>query len=286
MPQLLSGDPEVLATEAGQRWYGAADHRRPRHDLRHGDGDRRLALRRRAADQERERRSATPGRPTPRSPTATTTPAPSSTIIGFEWTAIGGYNLHRNVLFRGDAGVAEPDAAVLAVRQQEPRGPLDLHGGLRGRGPASDVLAIPHNGNLSNGRMFTVESFDGQPLTAELAAQAHPLRAADRGHPDQGRRRVAPVPVPDRRVRRLRDLGPLEPERHRGEDARHAEVRVRPRGAEDRAQARERARRQPLQVRHDRLDRLAHLARRPPRRTTSSASTPASSPSRTAGSTW
>ena len=38
------------------------------------------------------------------------------------------------------------------------------------------------------------------------------------------------------------------------------QVRIRPRGAEDRPQARERARRQPLQVRHGRLDRLAHLA--------------------------
>ena len=34
----------------------------------------------------------------------------------------------------------------------------------------ADVLAIPHNGNLSNGRMFTVETFDGKPLTKELAA--------------------------------------------------------------------------------------------------------------------
>ncbi|MGA7101109.1 MAG: DUF3604 domain-containing protein, partial [Pseudolabrys sp.] len=27
-------------------------------------------------------------------------------LIGFEWTAIGGFNLHRNVIFRGDASVA------------------------------------------------------------------------------------------------------------------------------------------------------------------------------------
>ncbi len=32
------------------------------------------------------------------------------------------------------------------------------------------MLAIPHNGNLSNGRMFAVETFDGKPLTKEWAA--------------------------------------------------------------------------------------------------------------------
>ncbi len=32
------------------------------------------------------------------------------------------------------------------------------------------MLAIPHNGNLSNGRLFTVETFDGRPLSPELAA--------------------------------------------------------------------------------------------------------------------
>ena len=100
-----------------------------------------------------------------------------------------------------------PDAALLAVRQQEPRRPVDLHGRLRGRRPASEVLAIPHNGNLSNGRMFTVESFDGKPLTPRARRPAHPVRAADRDHPDQGRRRGAPVPLAQRRVRRLRDLG-------------------------------------------------------------------------------
>jgi len=32
------------------------------------------------------------------------------------------------------------------------------------------VLAIPHNGNLSNGLMFSMEANDGKPYTPELAA--------------------------------------------------------------------------------------------------------------------
>ena len=32
------------------------------------------------------------------------------------------------------------------------------------------VLAIPHNGNLSNGLMFSVETYGGQPLSPELAS--------------------------------------------------------------------------------------------------------------------
>ncbi len=167
-------------------------------------------------------------------------PGRFTAIIGFEWTAIGGDNLHRNVLFRGDASVANRTAAVLAVRQQEPRGPLGATWPTSSSATGAEVLAIPHNGNLSNGRMFTVETFDGKPLTKELAALRVAVRAAHRGHPDQGRRRIAPVPVAERRVRRLREVGPVQPQRHRGQDARDAEVRVRARGAEDRPDARAR----------------------------------------------
>ncbi|MGA6938730.1 MAG: DUF3604 domain-containing protein, partial [Pseudolabrys sp.] len=33
-------------------------------------------------------------------------PGRFTALIGFEWIAIGGFNLHRNVIFRGDASVA------------------------------------------------------------------------------------------------------------------------------------------------------------------------------------
>ena len=97
------------------------------------------------------------------------------------------------------------------------------------------VLAIAHNGNLSNGIMFPVDAqYDGS-ARRDLRRAARPLGAAVRGHPDQGRRRGAPLPVARRRVRRLRDLGHRQPRRLRGQDRRHAGRRVRARGAEDAA---------------------------------------------------
>ncbi|MCK7582041.1 MAG: DUF3604 domain-containing protein [Chromatiales bacterium] len=39
-----------------------------------------------------------------------------------------------------------------------------MDGGIRGEDPAASLLAIPHNGNLSNGRMFAlIEPFAGEP---------------------------------------------------------------------------------------------------------------------------
>ena len=177
----------------------------------------------------------------------------------------------------------QPDAAVLAVstaRTPRTSGPIWRRFEAK---TGSDVLAIPHNGNLSQRPDVHRRELRRRAADRGTGGPAHPVRAADRGHPDQGRRRIASVPVAERRVRGLRDLGPLEPQRHRGEDPGHAEIRVCPRGAEDRPEAGERARRQSLQVRHDRLDRLRTPRSPPPRRTTSSASIPASSPSRIAG---
>ncbi|RPH38825.1 MAG: DUF3604 domain-containing protein, partial [Burkholderiales bacterium] len=84
-------------------------------------------------------------------------------------TAIGGNNLHRNVLFRSDSSVAN---RTVPFSQFDSKNPEDLWRFLADleRQHGAEVLAIPHNGNLSNGRMFTVETFDGKPLTRELAA--------------------------------------------------------------------------------------------------------------------
>jgi len=96
-----------------------------------------------------------------------------TTFVGYEWSGMQALsNLHRNVIFRG-AEVPElplsyyeaPSAAALweALRAQCLEGPLS----------GCDVLAIPHNANWSNGKLFRVE-YPGRGSEAEQAA----IRAA------------------------------------------------------------------------------------------------------------
>jgi hypothetical protein len=167
MPQLLSGDPEILATENGRKWYDA---------LKSGDQDKIFAT-------AMEIVASLSGKVPPiKSDKAVRNawqaytaladeyndPGRFSAIIGFEYTTMGGDNLHRNVLFRGDSSVAN---RTVPFSQFDSQNPEDLWQFLADfeKQTGSEVLAIPHNGNLSNGRMFTVETFDGKPLTRELA---------------------------------------------------------------------------------------------------------------------
>ncbi len=95
-------------------------------------------------------------------------PGKFTTIIGFEWTSLSaGNNLHRNVLFRDGADRA---GQVVPFTTQAPIGsidPLDLYKWLENyeEKTGGSALAISHNGNLSNGIMFPVETqFTGRAV--------------------------------------------------------------------------------------------------------------------------
>jgi hypothetical protein len=168
MPQLLKGDPEILATEKGKRWYDM---------LNGGDPDQAFAAAMEIvaslSEKEPPIKSDKAVHNAWRDYTALADkynePGRFTALIGYEWTAIGGYNLHRNVIFRGDANLAN---RTVPFSQFDSQNPEDLWKALANleKETGGELLAIPHNGNLSNGRMFTVETFDGQPLTRELAA--------------------------------------------------------------------------------------------------------------------
>ena len=96
-------------------------------------------------------------------------PGKFTALIGYEWTSKGADNIHRNVIFRGDSTAAKK---TLPFSQFDSKNPEKLWEYMEAyeASTGEDVLAIPHNGNLSNGIMFTESNFDGSPLTPELAA--------------------------------------------------------------------------------------------------------------------
>ncbi len=92
-----------------------------------------------------------------------------TSFVAYEWTGTPvGVNLHRNVIFRNAAVPALP---VTYLEQQTPQG---LWATLKAQCQDSlagcDWLAIPHNSNVSQGRMFAPENADGSQLTAADAA--------------------------------------------------------------------------------------------------------------------
>jgi hypothetical protein len=75
-------------------------------------------------------------------------------LIGYEWSsAPGGANLHRNVIFRDDKDMADtilPFSSYDSVDPEELWEFLDTYE----KNTGGKVLAIAHNGNLSDGLMF------------------------------------------------------------------------------------------------------------------------------------
>ncbi|KPK07890.1 MAG: hypothetical protein AMJ64_05185 [Betaproteobacteria bacterium SG8_39] len=95
-------------------------------------------------------------------------PGTFTALIGFEWTSlVKGNNLHRNVIFRDGA---EKAGQVVPYTTQAPIGstdPLDLYKWLENyeKKTGGTVLALAHNGNLSNGLMFPVDAqYTGRKL--------------------------------------------------------------------------------------------------------------------------
>jgi hypothetical protein len=103
------------------------------------------------------------------------TPGRFTAFIGYEWTSLDkGNNLHRNVIFRdnGDkASQVEPYTTYPPLGSNNPRELWKWMTAYEQK-TGGNVLAIAHNGNLSNGTMFPIiESFNGRPIDREYAEQ-------------------------------------------------------------------------------------------------------------------
>ena len=166
-PQLMSGDPELLATTQGRKWYD---------QIKGGQGaDAALDIITSFGKGQMPKGFPTPGTSAYRNAWSETIkaaeaynqPGRFTAFIGFEWTSnTGGNNLHRNVVFRGNgaqASLVEPYTTLPPLGSDNP---VDLWKWMAAteQKTGTEVLAIAHNGNLSNGIMFPVIEAFGKKL--------------------------------------------------------------------------------------------------------------------------
>jgi hypothetical protein len=187
-PALYSGDPAMLADPTGRRWYDL---------INSGQGMEATfeIIAAISANTFPAALAVTPDTALYRDAWDATIdaaetyndPGRFTAFIGYEWTAQGAFNIHRNVIYRDGGDLAR---RVLPLTTDPVFG-TSLDTGLWAwmedyeAQTGGDVLAIAHNGNVSNGLMFpSIESV--QPLTdlpvdqayVEARAQWEPLYEA------------------------------------------------------------------------------------------------------------
>ena len=172
-PQLLGGDPRLLATPQGRKWddeITSGKGAQAAVDIITSFGKGQLPT-----------GFPLPGTPAYRSAwqesikaaDESNEPGKFTAFIGFEWTSNEkGNNLHRNIIFRDDgrkANLIEPYTTQPPLGSPNPRD-LWKWMALCEEKTGAQILAIAHNGNLSNGRMFPIiESFTGKRIDREYA---------------------------------------------------------------------------------------------------------------------
>ncbi len=92
-------------------------------------------------------------------------PGKFTTLVAYEWSSQPNMsNLHRNVIFRSSRNLPVPFSYFDSQRPEDLWAWMDEQ-----RANGHELLAIPHNGNLSNGVMFAMEDSYGNPITKEYA---------------------------------------------------------------------------------------------------------------------
>jgi hypothetical protein len=96
-------------------------------------------------------------------------PGAFTAFIGFEWTSQpNGTNMHRNVIFRDGKELADQVVPISSYDTDDPEKLWEWMATYEAE-TGGRLLAIPHNGNLSNGLMFDDATLSGEPLDADYA---------------------------------------------------------------------------------------------------------------------
>lgn len=177
IPNIRKSDPDLLKNEWGKRW----------HDLFKSGKDgaykaaielvNSMAVGDEKIKDEKITRSA--WQVITSSADEYNEPGKFTAFIGYEWTSMpnGGNNLHRVVIFKDDAKKADQVLPFSAFNSEDPE-ELWAYMGEYEKNTGGHILALAHNGNVSNGLMFSDKDFKGKPLTkryVETRARWEPL---------------------------------------------------------------------------------------------------------------
>lgn len=171
---LVAGKPEILAVPMAKRWYDLMQAGKA--------GEAIIDLVTNFAQgkfpKEIQYVPGTPGytaawQGTIKAAEDANQPGKFTAFIGYEWTSlVKGNNLHRNIIFRDNADKASLVEPFIAGGPPGSPDPRELWKWMQAyeTKTGGKVLAIAHNGNLSNGMMFpAIEYFNGKPIDREYA---------------------------------------------------------------------------------------------------------------------
>jgi uncharacterized protein DUF3604 len=177
--EIRAGSPDLLADPTGKRWYDAYKTS-PEEGVKAGIE---AVLSMKTGKPAFDASKLTPAAWAHAMAAAEkwNQPGVFTTLHGFEWTSMpGGDNLHRTVIFRDGADRVNQIVPFSAFDSRDPAN-LWKYMDNYAKKTGGQVLAIPHNGNMSGGMMYTAETFDGKPMDrayAEARASHEPLQEA------------------------------------------------------------------------------------------------------------
>ncbi|MHC4061523.1 MAG: DUF3604 domain-containing protein, partial [Planctomycetota bacterium] len=169
-PRLIAGAPELMANEDARRWYGMiheGGEASVKAALEFIDSYSKGTFPIELIKDEKAMRSAWDD--VVEAAEKYNDPDTFTAFIGYEWTSLpGGNNLHRVLIFEDGADRVGRTMPFSALDSEDPEDLWEYMANYE-KTSGGQVLAIAHNGNLSNGLMFALSRLNGDPVTREYA---------------------------------------------------------------------------------------------------------------------
>jgi hypothetical protein len=170
-PLIVSGDPKIMADPQGRKWNEMIHSGRGAEaamDIIVNFGKGTISRAIMPVPGTEAYRNA--WQETVAAAEAYNEPGRFTAFIGYEWTSnTGGNNLHRNVIFRDNGDKALQVEPFTTQRPLGSDNPVELWQWMKAyqTKTGGSVLAIAHNGNLSNGQMFPIVEAFGKKIDRE-----------------------------------------------------------------------------------------------------------------------